>query len=133
MAQTSLPHTTPINRQVLRQMEQGESLTQAIPKDPGTPRPGISARQVFSLKPHRSRQRVQPPVGLLQTTRTPTPLADQVFRQRGTPQSRLSSRRQRNRQDLPDNALTPRDAAGRLQERGPSHARHPESIRGLLG
>src|SRR5438552_15589647 len=113
-------------------MEQSESITQAIPKDPGTPRPGISARQVFSLKPDRSRQRVQPPTGLFQTPHTQTPLSDQVLRQRGTPESGLSSRRQRNRQDLPNNGLTPRDAAGRLQERGPSHARHPERIRCLL-
>src|SRR5207253_5471838 len=109
-----------------------ESITQAIPKDPGTPRPGISARQVFSLKPDRSRQRIQPPTRLLQTTRTPTSLTDQVLRQRGTPESGLSSRRQRNRQDLPNNGLTPRDAAGRLQERGPSHARHPERVGCLL-
>src|SRR5438552_19004214 len=113
-------------------MEQSESITQAIPKDPGTPRPGISARQVFSLKPDRSRQRIQPPTRLLQTTRTPTSLSDQVLRQRGTPESCLSSRRQRNRQDLPNNGLTPRDAAGSLQERGPSHTCHPESARCLL-
>src|SRR5438876_549399 len=66
-------------------MEQSESITQAIPKDPGTPRPGISARQVFSLKPDRSRQRVQPPTGLFQTPHTPTSLSDQVLRQRETP------------------------------------------------
>src|SRR6266704_118428 len=113
-------------------MEQGKSITQTIPKNPGASRPGISTRQVLSLEPNRPRQRVQPPTGLFQTPRTPTSLSDQVLRQRGTPESGLSSRRQRNRQDLPNNGLTPRDAAGRLQERGPSHARHPERIRCLL-
>src|SRR6266705_831507 len=109
-------------------MEQGESITQTIPEDPGASRPGISTRKVLSFKSYRQRQRVQPSTRLLQTPRTAAPLSDQVFWQRGTAQGGLSCRRQWNREDLPNHGIAPRDAFGRLPEWGPRDPRDPEGV-----
>src|SRR6266566_2422012 len=108
-------------------MEQGQSFTQTIPKDPGAPRPRISTGQVLPFKSDRQGQRVQPITRLFQTPCTAASLTYQVFWQRRAAQSGLSRRRQRNRQDLPDHGLVARDALRRVQERSP---RDPVILKG---
>src|SRR2546425_1128253 len=107
-------------------MEQGESITQTIPEDPGASRPRISTRKVLSLKSHRERQRVQPSTRLLQTPRTSASLSDQVFWQRRTAEGSMSCGRQWNRQDLPNHGIVARDAFRRLSEWGPRYPCDPE-------
>src|SRR2546425_9837379 len=128
MAKTTLPRPAPINRQVLRKMEQGQSLTQTIPKDPGAPRPRISTGQVLPFKSHRQGQRVQPPTRLFQTPCTAASLTYQVFWQRRAAQSGLSRRRQRDRQDLPHYGLATRDAFRRVPEPSPRDSCDPEGV-----
>src|SRR5712691_6191595 len=82
MVQATVRYPSQVGRQVLLQMEQGQSLAAKIPENPRTFRSGVSTREILAGKPDRSRQRIQHSHGFLQTTRTTTPDACKILRPR---------------------------------------------------
>src|SRR5881396_4096899 len=132
LATKSLHDRPPLGRQVLRPLEQGQSLSTKVQEDTGTPRPGVSARQVLALEPDRKGQGVQPPPRLVQATRPPPPHAHEVLRKRRTPQGCMPRRGQRDGENVPYHGLSKRDAPGRIPRRSPRHPCHTEGIGCIL-